>query len=436
MRTRACACEPLRVAYSISFDARYGGDEALTKEDLLQRIRGNLEAAIRFYQKNATLELGVLRELGKDLSEPGVPLFLASMPNTPSRILEQLLNSEDPAVLQALSWNANFLHRLVGAPSKAARLAAAGSRKLSQPQAQQLAQDAEVDVRAALARNPVIPPPVQLRLSQDPVPFVRAALLENRRLVEEFQVGLADDIDTVVHLSALLVPKLSAPAMEIWAKEGEELAQLALSRRKGLPPAIVAVLAQSPHPAVLLSLLEHQQLPPESLEDFARRGDRETALALLRRTELSEGLQRALLDKQRQDSQVCLALAAHPSLCDDVALALLDAPSGDEPPDALRQALALNPAPGLLQTRIRLAREGGNALRKRMLANPQCHQDAILEELVLRGDERLLCHLAYRRIDCQRLSPQARQQLLKCPLPAVQKLAAQQQQTTASSIVA
>lgn len=435
MRTRACAHGPLRGAYSILLDARYGGDEALTKEDLLQRIRGNLEAAIRFYQKNATLELGVLRELGKDLSEPGVPLFLASMPNTPSRILEQLLNSEDPAVLQALSWNANFLHRLVGAPSKTARLAAAGSRKLSQPQTQQLAQDSEVDVRAALARNPVIPPPVQLKLSQDPVPFVRAALLENRRLVEEFQVGLADDIDTVVHLSALLVPKLSAPAMEIWAKEGEELAQLALSRRKGLPPAMVAVLAQSPHPSVLLSLLEHQQLPAESLEDFARRGDHETALALLRRTELSEGLQHALLDKQRQDPQVCLALAAHPSLCDDVALALLDAPIGNETLDALRQTLALNPAPGLLQTRIRLAREGGNALRKRMLANPQCHQDAILEELVLQGDERLLCHLAYRGIDCQRLSPQARQQLLKCPLPAVQKLAAQQQ-TTASSIVA
>jgi hypothetical protein len=403
----------------------------LTKEDLLQRIRGNLEAAIRFYQKNATLEMGVLRELGKDLSEPGVPLFLASMPNTPSRILEQLLDSEDAAVLAALSLNANFLHRLVSAPSKAARLAAAGSRKLTQPQAQQLAQDPEVDVRATLARNPVIPSPVQLKLSQDPVPFVRAALLENRRLVEEFQVGLADDIDTAVHLSALLVPKLSAPAMEIWAKESEELAQLALARRKDLPPAIVTILSQSPHPTVLLSLLEHQQLPQDSLEDFARRGDRETALALLRRTELSEGLQRALLEKQCQDPQVRLALAAHPSLCDDVALALLDATANDENPEALRQSLALNPAPGLLQTRIRLAHEGGNALRKRMLANPQCHQDAVLEELVLRGDQILLCHLAYRGIDCSRLSPQARERLLQCPLPAVQKLAASQVQETA-----
>ncbi len=403
----------------------------MTKEDLLQRIRGNLEAAIRFYQKNATLEMGLLRELGKDLSEPGVPLFLASMPNTPSRILEQLLDSEDSAVLSALSLNANFLHRLVSAPSKAARLAAAASRKLTQPQAQQLAQDPEVDVRAALARNPVIPSPVQLKLSQDPVPFVRAALLENRRLVEEFQVGLADDIDTAVHLSALLVPKLSVPAMEIWAKESEELAQLALSRRKDLPPAMVTILAQSPHPTVLLSLLEHQQLPQESLEDFARRGDRETALALLRRTELSEGLQRALLEKQSQDPQVRLALSAHPSLCDDVALALLDASANDENPETLRQSLALNPAPGLLLTRIRLAHEGGNALRKRMLANPQCRQDAVLEELVLRGDQILLCHLAYRGIDCRRLSSQARERLLQCPLPAVQKLAAPHVQETA-----
>ncbi len=84
----------------------------MTKEDLLQRIRENTDAAIAFYQRNANLEIGILRELSKDISVPGVPLFLASMQNTPSRVLEELEASDDMRVLERLALTPNCLARM------------------------------------------------------------------------------------------------------------------------------------------------------------------------------------------------------------------------------------------------------------------------------------------------------------------------------------
>ncbi len=392
----------------------------MNKEDLLQRIRANAPAAIRFYQQNANVEMGVLRELGKELEEPGVPLFLASMPNTPSRLLETLQDSQDPQVLQALAANPNCLPRMVHAASPLPRLAAAASRKLTPQQALLLAQDPQVDVRATLARNPVISSPVQLKLSQDCVPFVRASLLENRKLVEEFQVGLADDIDTAVHLAALLVPRLSPACMEIWVKEREELAQLALARRKDLTPEMVSALSHSPHPSVMLSLLEHQDISPDKQEDFLRRGDTPILLSLLKRRDLSPALQALAQERGEALPEVRRALAAYPQLDDRAGLPLAKRGEGEE---EILESLAMNPSPRLSQTRLHLAETASPYLCKLMLANPLCHEKNILEAMILRGDSVLLCHLAYRGISCGTLSPEAREILKQSPLPSVQALA-------------
>ncbi|MCQ2397194.1 MAG: hypothetical protein MJ106_05810, partial [Lentisphaeria bacterium] len=160
----------------------------MTKDELLQLIQNDVAGAIRTCMQGVALDIGLLRELSKDLTIPGVELFLASMPNTPSRILETLEGSQDGMVLRQLALNPNCL----------ARLACASSRKLTPQMAMRLAEDDAVSVRVELAKNPTILPPVQLKLSQDQVPFVRIALLENKKLVDEFQVGLGDDVDSAV----------------------------------------------------------------------------------------------------------------------------------------------------------------------------------------------------------------------------------------------
>jgi len=390
----------------------------LTIEDLLQRIQTDTSAAIRFYQQHATIDLGLLRELAKDLTIPGVALFLASMPNTPSRILETLEHSGDTVVLRQLALNPNCLQRMVNSQDIPARIAAAQSRKLTPQQAQTLVKDPDVAVRVELAKNPTITASTQMKISQDPVPFVRMTLLENRKLEEEFQIGLGDDIDTIVHLAALLVPKLSDASKNIWVKESEELAQLALSRRNDLTPEHVALLAKSQHPSVMLSLLAHQQLPEVSLEGFAQRGDEPTALALLKRNDLSPALQKAIWTTHSEKEAVRMAFAAHPALCDEVGIPL--AKQGNTP---IRQALAENLSENLPQTRLILAQQGDNALLKILLANPKCHSNDILDTIIIRGDTVVHCHIAARQLDCCGVSDQARKLLLQSPMPAVQALA-------------
>lgn len=405
--------------YSKSFYYFFPENFTLTTEELLQRIQTDAPSAIRFYQQHAAMDIGVLRELGKEhLSTPGVPLFLASMAGTPSKILEILEGSDDPQVLQQLALNPNSLARMAGSESEAARLAAASSRKLTQQQAQRLAEDASVAVRVELAKNPAIPTPVQLKLSQDNVPFVRIALLENRKLDEEFQVGLGDDIDTIVHLSALLVPRLAPACLKIWAGEAEELAQLALARRADLTPELVATISQSAFPTVLLALLEHQQISEESLADFIVRGDEATVLAILKRPELSPELQDAIWQRHGDKPQVRIALASHPSLADKIGNALCE--NAD---DALRQLLATNTSATLFQARLLLASQGGDSLLKLLLANPRCHEPQILDAIVQRASDETLCHLAYRQISCAQLSEESRARLRECPMPLVQRLA-------------
>lgn len=390
----------------------------LTKEELLQHIQTDTAEAIRSCMQGTPLDLGLLRELAKETSTPGVELFLASMPNTPSRILESLESSSDSVVLRQLAMNPNCLARMVGSASEAARLAASQSRKLSQPMALRLAEDQSLAVRVELAKNPVISTPVQLKLSQDPVPFVRIALLDNKKLVDEFQVGLGDDMDSAVHLVTLLAPRLSHECMSIWAQEGEELAQLALAHRSDLTPDIVAKLSHSPHPSVLLSLLQHQQIAEAALADFATRGDEATALAILKRPALSDELQKALWDSKKTLPSIPVAFSIHPSLGDAVGLELAESTNAE-----ILQNLAMNLSDALQETRKRLANSNDPYLLKVLLANKLCQTPEVLEQIVLHGDDVVLCHIAYRHLDCSGLSTEAKERLSKCPMPTVRALA-------------
>lgn len=397
----------------------------MTKEDLLQRIRENTDAAIAFYQRNANLEIGILRELSKDISVPGVPLFLASMQNTPSRVLEELEASDDMRVLERLALNPNCLARMALPGARVcARLAAAKSRRLNEKLADKLVDDPEVEVRVALAMNPAINPRTQYRLSLDKVPFVRLALLDNRKCDEEFKDALADDIDTIVHLAALTIPRLSVKSMENWALDtdeyGEEAAQLALSTRVDLTQNALERLSKSRHPSVMLSLLEHQKMDEDVVDGFVERGDSQTTLAILRRRELPEPTQQLVWGLHGSRKDVRKALASHPALADSVGLELAATKDAE-----IHNALAANPSPTLKETHLKLARSASDTARKYLLANPQCRSDEIIEEIVLHGDHVVLSHLAARKIPCGRLSERARLKLSENPLPSVQALASQ-----------
>ena len=294
---------------------------------------------------HSEIGLGVLRELANDLETPGVDVFLASMPGTPTRVLDLLIQRNNPEVIRLLAQNPNLHTKLSTHPDAAVRRLVAENRRLSPTIAVQLAKDEAVEVRVALAKNQIIPTNIQRILLQDPVPFVRLALLENRRLDSEFMDGLSDDLNPTVHACTLLAPRLSALCMKSWAEFDEELGQLALAQRTDLPPPIIAKLAQSKYPRVRLALLRHSTLPETLLADYVASEDAEVLRILANRETLAADLQLALIENPALPSDAKLLLAQRTDLADQAGLRLCEAAT----PELLQQ-LALNLTPELPAT--------------------------------------------------------------------------------------
>ncbi|MBR4124992.1 MAG: hypothetical protein IKR13_02205, partial [Victivallales bacterium] len=316
----------------------------MTREEILQQISTDPAQAVQLYQ-NSDLGLGVLRELANDLETPGVDVFLASMPGTPSRVLDILIQRNNPEVIRLLAQNPALHTKLAAHPDAMVRQLIAENRRLTPAIAMQLAKDAEASVRVALAKNPIIPTNIQRILLQDPVPFVRLALLENRRLEAEFMDGLSDDLNPTVHACTLLTPRLSPLCMKSWAEFDEELGQLVLSKRGDLPPPVVTKLSQSKYPSVRLSLLRHQALPDELLAPYLDSEDPEVLRILANRESLSPDTQHALLANPAFPPDARLALAQRTDLADAVGVELCETPTPE-----LLQHLALNLTPELPAT--------------------------------------------------------------------------------------
>lgn len=394
----------------------------MTKEDILERIDLGLDGAVKLFQRNG-VEIHLLRELASSaMDHPGVPLFLAAMPYTPSSILNTLLGKGDIEVVRQLALNPVFQPKIAASGNPEYRLAAAQCRRLAPAVAAQLVADPELKVRLALAVNPAIPPGIQLKLSKDPVAFVRLALLENRRLDKEFQIGLGDDCDTLVHACTLVTPRLVPECMKIWSEFDEELGQLALAGRSDLPPPIVERLAQSRFNSVRLRLLERQQLAGDMLEHFAAEGDEPVKCAIAVRDDLTPAILARLWHNGDCSPSLLTAIAANPQLTDELAMQILEHAAASD--HELLRNLAANPSSQLIRTRLQMISMHSAMLDKMLCANPQCHLEPVLSALVENTGEEVLSHLAFRRVDCSSLGEAAKARLAAAILPSVRRLAA------------
>lgn len=389
----------------------------MTREEILQQIATNLGEAVQ-RGLHSEIGLGVLRELANDLETPGVDVFLASMPGTPTRVLDLLMQRNNPEVIRLLALNPNLHAKLATHPDAAVRRLVAENRRLVPTIALQLAKDEAVEVRVALAKNQMIPTNIQRILLQDPVPFVRLALLENRRLDSEFMDGLSDDLNPTVHACTLLAPRLSPLCMKSWAEFDEELGQLALAQRADLPPPIIAKLAQSKYPRVRLALLRHNTLSENLLADYVISEDTEVLRILANRETLAADLQLALIENPALPPDAKLLLAQRTDLADQAGLQLCE----NATPELL-QLLAINLTPELPATRLRLTEIGDSLLLKLLLANPFVATPEILSSLIVHATEDVLSHLVYRGITCPGLSQEARNRLASNALPNVRQYA-------------
>lgn len=386
------------------------------KEALLTEILADpLQAIYKLRRK--VLPAQLLREFADQNSSLQVRIFLAAQANTPGRILDHLMNSDEAEVLRVLAANDRLtygqLQRLAKHADVQVRAALAGNKAANGPIAVALCADPALEVRLALASNPAISPRIQAMLSSDECSLVRAELLRLSRLDEEVQFALCDDWDLLIHIKTLLSPRLSSTCLKNWAASGELVSQLAIAARRNLPEDIWAILAGSPHRLVQLAVLTSGILTTEQMLRLVRDGDEEVRRRLAARTELTLPLQRIL--SQDSSEEVRLILAGNPCLDDGIGRFLVQGRH-----QKVLEALAENPG-ALPATRLCLIAFDDPALHKLLLANPALSSEELSALLELCSEE-VFYHLVYRRRDCRTLSSTARNRLLGSPLPTIRRL--------------
>ncbi len=362
-----------------------------------------------------------LRTLAAGERTPNLALFLAAYSDTPSRILEELFEQDDnPEVLVALADNPRtpktIIQQLAKHDNPVVRRGVASSKSISPQAARIILDDADAEIRAALAENTAIPLGVQMELSDDSVPFVRSALVkQGARLEPEALEKLAtDDMDPTVQASALLSQHLSADAMLLCADSDEHFPQRMLLMRRNLPDKVLESLCFSSRPDIQKEAVARKTLTLDEMVGFSKRGDVEVRLRIASMPNLPDIVQVELAKDPVKE--VRLALARCPILCVEAAQALTA-----EQDEELVVAVASNmnvPMEALLE----LAGTGNKQVLKSLAAH-QCPQE-ILDIIYASNDDDVLYHLAYNDVIPYGMPNELMVRLAEHKLPTLRKLAA------------
>lgn len=388
-------------------------------DTLINEIETDVQGALKKH-RSGDIQPQTLRTLAAGERTPSLSLFLASYPDTPSRILEELFEQEDkPEVLVALADNPRtpktIIQQLAKHDNPDVRRGVASSKSISPQSALILCDDPDATIRAALAANTEITMRVQMTLSDDVVPFVRSSLIQQgARLDSEALEKLADDVDPTVQASALLSQHLSVETMLQWADMDEHFPQRILLMRKTLPDKVLESLCFSSRPDIQKEAVARKTLTLDEMLGFSKRGDEEVRLKIASLPNLPDIVQ---IELAKDSSKVVrLALAKCPILCKEAAQALTA-----EQDDELVVAVASNmnvPMEALLN----LAGTGNKQVLKSLAAH-QCPQE-ILDIIYASNDDDVLYHLAYNDVIPYGMPSDLLVRLAEHPLPTLRKLAA------------
>jgi hypothetical protein len=393
----------------------------ITQLTLLEEIRADLDAAIRQYRR-VTIPPRLIREMMDDNPDLSVRQFLASYPDTPSRVLTQLAEeSLEGEVLGAIAVHSRtpkpVMQKLAAEAPEAIRQQLAANKNLTPQVAALLAEDPSFEVRLALANNPAIPPRIQAMLAQDSVPFVRAALLRNKQLEAETLANLADDEDLFVRSRAMLSSAVPERKLLEWADSDQMMSQHLLLQRGDLPANVQESLCFSQHPSVQKLAIEQRQLAMDELLGWTENGDAVIRGLIAGR----EGVPAEIQEILARDTDIAVrqALALNPDIAEPVALKLALVP--DEP---VWLCLAENPqTPERVQQM--LCQRNSPRINKILAGRGHLSPD-LLQQLVELNDDTICYHLVQNpTLSFSELEANVAERLSEHTLPSLRAAAAE-----------
>lgn len=207
----------------------------------------------------------LLERLCKD-PDHHVQLAAFKNPHCPSDAIALRINqplndsSQEHQLLQVAYAHANASAELIGRQlqpgklPKGIRLALANSVH-ALALAQQLVEDSEVAVRAALAAQHGLPEGVQLALSKQPHEPIRRALAENPTISTLVLAQLADALPNATKLNMLRSGRLGSEHLLPFAEDADEHVRAAVAAVAGLSEELQQQLASDNSPHVLCALI-------------------------------------------------------------------------------------------------------------------------------------------------------------------------------------
>lgn len=387
--------------------------------ELLNEILNDVEASIRKY-KRTRIPPKIMRDLLKENERPKVRLFLASYPETPSRMLNLFAENEmSTMVAEAVAAHPRtpntVLKDLALNAEECVRLQIAANKNLSPQVATVLSNDPSPMVRGTLAVNSLLPTRLHLPLAEDTIPFVRASLLKQKRLEQEALSTLANDDDFFVRAAVVIFANAEQHRLLEWADSDNELTQQMLLMRKNLSDEVIESLCFSTHTNIQLDAIPRRDITIEEMVGWLENG----ALPVRKLIAPKQGLPAVIQELVAKDSDmdVRAALALNPDLDEHIAAELFETGNTE-----LSELLAQNPAiPAYV--RSELCRSENPDILKLMIVRGDLSVDD-LEELVSKADETILYHFAYKRRKLPSLPQQLADKLAQNTLPTLRILAA------------
>lgn len=314
----------------------------VTKDYLIEDLKElGVKGTVSKY-RNSFLPSRIIHELYQDEEFKALStLFIASYPNSPGKLLKQIIDeTSDEEVLARLAvhprTDREMMMKLCESESIKVRQNLAANKQITPNVSDKIARDSNLAVKAVLAENPSLVSRIQVLLAKDPESFIKTTLALRKEVTPEAVDLLRFDEDFLVKSAIITLLNNNDKYLLSLADSDRLIDQFLLLQKELLSESVLESLTLSSHPEVRTEAIRKKSLNDEELVGLANDPEIEIRRIIAQQHNLPEFVQdiickdcdeiKLTLAKNFPTPAYALKLAKE---CPEIQLALTENPEID-----------------------------------------------------------------------------------------------------------